>query len=223
MVAKIYAHRGASKLAPENTMEAFRLALGLGSDGIELDLRATSDGVPVVLHDRSLQRTVGVSADVDALTWSELAERAPSVPRLEDVLELVGDRVHFDLEIKQSGIEQTVLDLLDRNPSACWTISSFDWRVLEAIRNLSADADLWLLTIAVNDQLFEAAKGLQASGIAVADAATTADAVQQAHDRDLLYVVWTVNDEARVVELREWGVGAICTDVPERFVRGAST
>ena len=68
----IIGHRGASAVAPENTTAAFREAIAVGGDGIEFDVRLTHDGVPVVIHDSSLQRTAGLPQRIADLTWSEL-------------------------------------------------------------------------------------------------------------------------------------------------------
>ena len=68
----IIGHRGASAVAPENTMAAFREAIAVGSDGIEFDVRLTRDGVPVVIHDHSLQRTAGLPQRIADLSWEEL-------------------------------------------------------------------------------------------------------------------------------------------------------
>lgn len=65
-------HRGASAVAPENTMAAFREAIAVGSDGIEFDVRLTRDRIPVVIHDSSLHRTAGLPQRVADLSWSEL-------------------------------------------------------------------------------------------------------------------------------------------------------
>ncbi|HEY0766074.1 MAG TPA: glycerophosphodiester phosphodiesterase family protein [Pyrinomonadaceae bacterium] len=70
----IIGHRGASAIAPENTMAAFREAIAVGADGIEFDVRLTRDGVPVVIHDSSLRRTGGVSQRIADLTWAEIAK-----------------------------------------------------------------------------------------------------------------------------------------------------
>src|SRR5690349_19688410 len=116
----IYGHRGASTEAPENTPRAFARAIELGSDGIEFDLQATADRVPVVLHDRDVRRTTNGQGAVDRLTLSELraldAGDGERVPTFDEVLELVGDRLHLDLEIKQGGIEAEVLSVLERHP-----------------------------------------------------------------------------------------------------------
>ena len=68
----IIGHRGASAVAPENTMAAFREAIAVGADGIEFDVRLTRDSVPVVIHDSSLHRTAGLPQRIADLTWSEL-------------------------------------------------------------------------------------------------------------------------------------------------------
>src|ERR1044072_5920589 len=70
----IIGHRGASAVAPENTMAAFREAIAVGADGIEFDVRLTRDGVPVVIHDSTLRRTGGLSLRIAELTWAEVAK-----------------------------------------------------------------------------------------------------------------------------------------------------
>ncbi|HKY44532.1 MAG TPA: glycerophosphodiester phosphodiesterase family protein, partial [Pyrinomonadaceae bacterium] len=68
----IIGHRGASAVAPENTMAAFREAIAAGSDGIEFDVRLTRDAVPIIIHDNTLRRTTGLRHRVADLTWPEL-------------------------------------------------------------------------------------------------------------------------------------------------------
>jgi len=88
----IIAHRGASAEAPENTLAAFRRALALGVDSIELDVQVTTDGVPVVFHDASLQRLTGKRGRLTEKSWPKLTllrvHATESIPRLVDVLRL---------------------------------------------------------------------------------------------------------------------------------------
>ena len=77
---QIYAHRGASQTHSENTIGAFAEAVRLGVHGIELDIHATSDGIPVVIHDSSLSRTMAKEAEVTDLTFEHLRSMAPTVP-----------------------------------------------------------------------------------------------------------------------------------------------
>src|SRR6266508_4424456 len=115
---RIYAHRGASATEPENTLRAFRRALDIGAEGIEFDVHLTADRVPVVIHDRNVARTTNGRGNVDELTLAELTEldagNSERIPTFHDVLDLVGDRVHLDVEIKQAGIEREVLATLAR-------------------------------------------------------------------------------------------------------------
>jgi glycerophosphoryl diester phosphodiesterase len=115
----IIGHRGASAVAPENTMAAFREAISAGSDGIEFDVRLTRDGIPVIIHDSSLRRTGGLSQRVADLTWAEIrgvdvgswfARRqhlepqtfaGETVPSLEELFELfLSNDLNLYLEMK---------------------------------------------------------------------------------------------------------------------------
>ena len=219
---KIYGHRGASGLAPENTIAAFTRALGMGVDGIEFDVRATADSQPVLIHDRSLARTAGVDRNVDELTLAELQELAPQVPSFAALLELVGNTAHLDIEVKQAGIEERILDTLADFPDFRWAISCFDWTVLEQFRELSSDADLWLLAMESNDALYETADRLGASGVALAGTAITAAVIARAHEAGLIVMAWTVNDVEFAARLQGWGLDALCTDHPERWLEPGS-
>ena len=214
---KIYGHRGASGLAPENTIEAFRLALSMGVDGIEFDVRATADGQPVLIHDRSLERTAGVDRNVEELTLAELQGLAPQIPTLVALLELVGETAHLDIEVKQARIEERVLETLSGFPDVRWAISCFDWAVLERFRELSPGADIWLLANESEDVLYQHARRLGASGVAIAGAAIAAPVIERAHAAGLTVMAWTVNDVDVAGWLQGWGLDALCTDHPERW------
>ncbi len=139
----IVAHRGASCIAPENTLAAFRLGIEAVADGVEFDVRLASDGVPVVIHDRDLRRLAGRSETIAALTAGELAgvdlgshfnqqhpKRARAefsgagVPTLAAVLELFAGRrgpTHIELKIDKKRELQPLLaavcDLIRDSPA----------------------------------------------------------------------------------------------------------
>jgi glycerophosphoryl diester phosphodiesterase len=215
----IYAHRGASQTHSENTLEAFAEAVRLGVAGVELDLHATQDGVPVVIHDASLARTAGIDANVPETPFGRLREVALSVPRFSEVLDMVGDALHFDLEVKQKGIEPLVLETLDQYPSARWSISSFDWTVLDSFRELDEQADLWLLSPAFGQDLVDRARSLRASAAALYAPSITQQVIESAHDAGLRVMAWTVNDPDRARQLEGWGLDMLCTDAPHLYVR----
>lgn len=125
-VPLLFAHRGYSARAPENTLAAFRSARDAGIPGIELDVHRCASGELVVIHDHELQRLSGTDGVVEELDWEELQRldvgssfsetfRGERIPLLEEVFAEVGDDVYFDVEIKNRGDEPGALerDLVD--------------------------------------------------------------------------------------------------------------
>src|SRR6201999_3863999 len=100
----IIAHRGASAVAPENTIAAFEAAIAAGADGIEFDVRLSREGVPVVIHDQTLQRTHGIRRRVGDMTLNELTKlEVPSARQLFELCE--SNKLILYLEMKDIQIE----------------------------------------------------------------------------------------------------------------------
>ena len=218
----MYAHRGLSGQYPENTMLAFRQALTAGVDGIELDVHVTADRVPVVIHDRDVGRTTNGLGVVDAIPLATLqtldAGQGERVPTLAEVLDLVSNQAHLDIEIKGRAIEPLVLATLADYPAARWAISSFDWDILREIRRLSATAELWPLAERVDDALFAVVAGLGSPAISLYHGAYTSESAAALRDGGVRAVIWTVNDGAEADRVRGLGAYALCTDVPEQII-----
>lgn len=127
--AKIVAHRGAWGPEPQNSLAAFRRAMALGVDMIELDIRKTLDGRLVAVHDPKAG-----TERINRLSFGELRDRLPEAPLLEEVLEVCGGRIVLNLEIKVSGIEAECLGLLKPFQLEAFLITSFHTGVLDAFR-----------------------------------------------------------------------------------------
>ncbi len=214
----ILGHRGASKAHPENTLEAFAAAYEGGAQGLEFDVRADVNGVPVISHDRSLERRAGDPRNVDELTVEELKTldvgNGYSMPTLEETLELAGGRGFLDVEVKQAGIEAAVLKELAGYRGA-WAISSFDWSSLVSFRKLDRTVELWLLAVQFNDALFDTARQISAKGVAMHHSQLNEASVASARQKGLGVLGWTVNDAGEAQRLTDLGIDALCTDVPE--------
>lgn len=152
----LYAHRGASAEAPENTLAAFACALDAGADGIELDVHLCGDGVPVVIHDDTLERTtdgcgpvaglpLAALRQLDAGAWFATGFAGETVPTLEETLRLLDGRVRLNLEVKEPRAGMTVLELLQDFPQADVVVSSFDYGVLARLRQAAPDLPLAVL------------------------------------------------------------------------------
>jgi len=219
-MAKVYAHRGASAELPENTLSAFRRALELGVEGIELDVHLSKDGVPMVIHDATVDRTTNGAGAVADLTRAELqaldAGNGERVPTLGEVLDLVGDRLHVDTEIKANAAGEAVLREVEGRDMR-WLISSFDWDVLRYVRSRRDDVVLWPLTIGATEDAIAVAKEIGAPALAIWQKAVDADVVAHLREQGLGFWPWTVNDPELAGTLVGWGAIGICTDDPARI------
>jgi glycerophosphoryl diester phosphodiesterase len=135
---KIVAHRGGSSGTPENTLAAFANAVHMQADLIELDIHLSSDGTPVVIHDATLDRTTDGTGPVNSYTRQELkqfnAGQGERIPTLDEVFELVGDRVPFVLELKSLDAVPATTELLKQFPAVRWMGLSGIPDALDALR-----------------------------------------------------------------------------------------
>jgi glycerophosphoryl diester phosphodiesterase len=218
----IYAHRGISAMHPENTLRAFRRALAIGVDGIELDVHPTADGIPVVIHDRDVGRTTNGGGYVDQTPLVQLktfdAGDGERVPTLAEVLALVGDAAHLDIEIKGSDVERAVLDVLAQHPTVRWAISSFSWDTLRTVRRLDPVAELWPLAERAGDDLTAIADELAAPAVSLFTGAYSAQNALTLRDAGLRVMVWTVNDPQEAQRVKDLGAFALCSDDPQRLM-----
>jgi glycerophosphoryl diester phosphodiesterase len=157
----IVAHRGASRQAPENTMEAFRLAVEAGADAIELDVHLTADGQLAVIHDETLERTTDHTGRIADQTMDQIreadagatfsrpddsgfpfADRGLRVPTLPEVLEWLPDALGLVIEIKARAAADAVVAAVATHPvlaSARLSVISFDEATIERVRQLNPD------------------------------------------------------------------------------------
>ena len=224
----VFAHRGGSALAPENTIAAFDNGLGLGADGIELDVHLSSDSAVVVHHDRTLERTTSLEGPVASRTAVEL-ERA-DVPRLADVLvRYPAARIIIEMKVNSRALAAAVIDDVRRASAidrVC--LGAFGRRVLRAARTL----DPRIATSAAREEVRwalyrswarwpvrrTAYAGYQVPEIAGSTRVVSPRFVDYAHRAGLGVQVWTVDDEADARRLLAWGVDALITDRPDLIV-----
>jgi glycerophosphoryl diester phosphodiesterase len=142
----LIAHRGDHSTAPENSIEAFEAAIASGADGIELDVRSTADGVPVVMHDPTLKRTAGSKLRVSKSTSAQIAKarlaNGEGVPTLAEVVERFGGKIALYIELKGLSAAAEAKRLALLIPDGMFVLSSFDERVLARVES-ARKALLW--------------------------------------------------------------------------------
>ncbi|MGI9254653.1 MAG: glycerophosphodiester phosphodiesterase [Thermomicrobiales bacterium] len=214
----IYGHRGSSARLPENTIAALRGAIEDGADGVEFDIHASRDGVPVLIHDRELERTTNGHGQVDAQSLADLrnldAGNGEAIPTFDEALAVIAGSLKLDVELKQAGAEVATLAALRGYPDAEWLISSFEWDILRSVRAIDPDAALWPLTEGFDDDLLAVADELGSPGVALWFPFFNEDTAPVLRERGLKVAVWTVNDADIARRMRDLGADVLISDDP---------
>lgn len=240
---QVIAHRGASGVAPENTLAAVRLAADLGAQAVEVDLRRTRDGRIVLMHDDTLERTTngrGLVAErtldelkkLDAGSWFPrrfwLRRRAAPrftgepIPTLEELLDLACRRdIGLYLEIKAPcppGTEQAVVAAIHNAGALARTaVISYDPAVLQRVRQTDP-----AVSLGYNfkwHQLDPVIRAVSVGAKIIVPRVYYASPrlVAEAKRRGLQVIVWTVNDPERIKDMVALGVDGIMSDYPDRL------
>jgi glycerophosphoryl diester phosphodiesterase len=229
---KLAAHRGAGKLAPENTLAALRLGFAYGYRMAEFDVKLSADGVAFLLHDATLDRTTNGRGRADALTWRELAQldagswhsaahAGEALPTLAAVaLWSRANAVTVNIEIKPApGRERETGAAVALDAQALWQgaaaaplLSSFSEVALAAARDAVAELPRAYLCEQIPADWRERIAQLACIAIDLDHTLLTRERVAEFHAAGLRVAAWTVNDAARAAELIAWGVDTVITD-----------
>jgi glycerophosphoryl diester phosphodiesterase len=207
---ELIGHRGAPTQLRENTLDGFLLAIDQGADGLELDVHATSDEEIVVYHDYELDGT-----PIAELLWSEVAAMQADIPRLEDVLDEIGDAATTYIEIKGAGIESLVVEVA-RSHGKRYAMHSFDHKAIVRVAQLASEIPRGFLIDAGTTNPIQAMR--RAAGDTGARdvwphwSLVGADLMQAARELQLRVIPWTVNSPKSAQHLASLGVAGICTD-----------
>jgi len=222
----VIAHRGASSVAPENTLASVEAAIGQKADSIEIDVQENADGEVVVTHDSDFMKVAGVPTKIWDATWEELQRidigswfdprfAAERVPRLSDVLGRARGRARVTIELKYYGhdqqLEQRVIDRVEAAGAVGEVeVMSLDYGAVEKMRALRPHWTVGLLAATALGDLSE----LDADFLAVNVGLATRGFVRRAHATGKRVYVWTVNDPVRMFQLANLGVDGLITDRP---------
>ncbi len=213
----IVGHRGARSLAPENTPAGLRRGMEC-ADYVEIDVRLSRDGVPVVIHDATVDRTTNGTGRVRDLELEDLkdldAGEGEKIPTLREVLELVGGSGGLIIEIKEPGTEEIVCStLLGNLPERCMLVSFHEESVAMAKRLLPG-AGAGLIFSEEREDPVRDAESLGADAILPRFDRLTGDLVSGAHARGLLVIPWVLNTAEAIRQAANLGVDGLATDDP---------
>jgi glycerophosphoryl diester phosphodiesterase len=222
----VFAHRGASRVARENTLEAFEMAISMGADAIECDLRRTADGVIVVHHNATIPLTQRRISRLSFAGMQDLASRRGiEIPTLKETLELCSGRTFLDLELKESGYEGDVVQLALRyfDPSQV-LFTSFQDASLAAIKNFALRTNVGLIlgfrrgmTPAHWRRIFARSR-LKACGADIVLPhwqLVRFGFMRRMQHLGLPVIAWTVDSPKRAQRLIDQGVAGIVSNTPD--------
>jgi glycerophosphoryl diester phosphodiesterase len=219
----ILGHRGAPHEAPENTIASFQEAMRQGAHGVELDVQRSLDGVPVVIHDDSLERTTSGRGSVRHLTWEALSSVRAGGEPLPSLAQAVGwaaaAGAFLNVEIKAPDVEAATLSVLaESGMLERSVISSFSLEIVKTVSDLAPNATRYLLREHWGEDALQAIDDASAQGVCLSVKDASPTALDQLRSRNLPVIVWTVNDPVRIRELLRAGVTGIITNHPAAAV-----
>ena len=231
------AHRGAGKLAPENTLAAFRVGAAHGQRAFECDVKLSADGVPFLLHDATLERTAGVAGNAGARDWAELSRldagawHSPAyagepIPTLEAIARFCLANGHaLNIEIKPTpGNEARTGRIVGETAARLWAgaalaplLSSFRPEALAGARETAPALPRALLVDTLWAGWFEVACEFGCTAVVANQRCMDAALIARLHAAGLRALVYTVNDAERAQTLIDEGIDGIVSDAVDRF------
>lgn len=229
---KIFAHRGASKIAPENTMAAFEMAYEQGAEGIETDVHLTKDHIPVLIHDEHLKRTTNGRGYIKDYTFSELATvdagswfsskfSKEKIISLDEFLNWSKDKsLHLNIELKNNKIDYEHLEAIvyemisDYQLQDRTILSTFNTKSVQRMKDFK-DIEVALLTSKGQKDMTRYAKDLGANALHIKYRLLKSTLMKQAKRENMPVRMYTINKEAHMLRCFSYGCDGIFTDVPD--------
>jgi glycerophosphoryl diester phosphodiesterase len=220
-------HRGACGHEPENTLLSMKKALDLGVHGFEFDVQLSHDDEPVIIHDDTLERTTNGKGNVGDYTLKELQEldagKGEKIPSLRNVLDMVDKRCRLFIELKATHSTSPVVDIVTHYvKNLGWTyeqlfVCAFDHLQIATVRTLNPDIRTCALFVGIPVSLAAIASEAGAWAINPNIHHMNEALVQDAHNRGLKVLTWTVDESIHIHKAKTLGVDGIISNFPDRL------
>jgi glycerophosphoryl diester phosphodiesterase len=212
-------HRGAKGYEPENTLIAFEKAIDLKVDGVELDVHLSSDGILMVIHDETIDRTTNGKGVVNQFTSLELKKYG--ILTLTEVINLANQKCFINIELKGIGTAKPVVDLITHYISeenwnyTDFLVSSFDWKMLEEVHLLNPKIRIGVLTEQSIEEALAFAKIIKAFSIHPDYRLLIKENVALVQENGFEIYTWTVNSKDDIQKIKSFNVNGIISDFPD--------
>ena len=227
-----YAHRGASDYAPENTMSAFRKAIELKANGIELDLQKTKDGKIVIFHDDFIDKKsngIGTISDYtynellkfDFGSWFDLKYKDEKIVLFEEFAKkFLSEDLTFAIELKTIGIEKQTLEIIDKYSKSKENIyiTSFIFEALENVRKFDKDIKIsWLIDEEINQNNIDKLLSIKGSQICPKADKVSNSSIELANRNRLGVRLWGIRDEEIMQKVYKLNIEGLTVNVPDKL------
>jgi len=212
-------HRGAKAYEIENTLKSFQKAIQLGANAIELDVRKSRDGKLVISHDDNLKKAYGKEVGINEATLKQLKQLTENkIATLQEALEFIDNKAEKILvELKGTGYEKKVLGVVKKAKLRDRVIIiSFHEDALSNVRELDKKIATGLI-YAKHKNPIRAALELNAQYLVSLYRLTHTKNIEDAHEKNLRVIVWTINTKQEIKEYIAKGVDGIASDKPDLF------
>jgi glycerophosphoryl diester phosphodiesterase len=215
----VIAHRGASGYEYENSRAAFRRAVMMDADGVELDVHATRDGAIVVHHDAEIPGFGPIAQFSRTEARQVRIRNGELLPLLSEILELVGDReVYVEVKSLPEAHDDELLAVLDRGPApARYSVHSFDHRIVRRLGTCRPNARRGILLSAYLDDPVAAMRAVGATTLWQEWQLVDRDLVNRVHEAGFSIIAWTVNEIGDLERMARLGVDGLCGNYPDRI------
>ncbi|MEA2053082.1 MAG: glycerophosphodiester phosphodiesterase family protein [Euryarchaeota archaeon] len=223
-MVKVLGHRGCAGIEPENTMRAFKRAMNLGVDFIELDVRMSRDKKLVVIHDDKVDRTTNDNGYVRDLTFEEIrkldAGKGEKIPSLEEAVDLLKKgKQRIAIEIKEPDTLEGILKIVkEEGLNNKVIIVSFWHNVLKRSKEIEPEIKTGTIFVGRAVDTVSIVKAAQSELLCLKHKFVDEEVIEECHKNDIGVNVWTVNEIEDIEKMKELGVDIISSDYPDRVL-----
>lgn len=222
----VIGHRGASSIAPENTLKAFRKAIELKADYVEFDVHQSKDGEIVIMHDSNTFRTTGHLGLIKEMTIDELKQldcgEGERIPTLRELIKLAKGKINLNCEIKARGFTKEIINiLLEEDILETTIVSSFKHDILLEMKEIEPQIKLaslepikfgWIRNWIFRKKLYKDVIDKNYYAINPFFKLVNKNFISKVHNNGLKIFPWTINSESTIKKLIELGVDGIITN-----------
>ena len=229
----VYAHRGASSYAPENTISSFLLGIELGANGIELDLQKTKDNKIVIFHDDTIDKKSNGTGKIEDYTYDQLYQmdfgswfdskyKGEHIVLFEDFAkEFLNKNLTFAIELKSFGIEEQVLKIINKyKRHDLIYISSFDYAILKKVRELDDKIKIsWLVNDSIHQENINKLLKIGGNQICPIAEKVTEEGIKLANENGLGVRLWGVFNEKIMEDVYLLDIQGMTVNFPDKLLK----